>query len=85
MGSTTWKRWIFMQIHVGTFGGHRLLNQTLLVIGRVAWWVNMTHDVRGWIEECLTCIRFRKRPTKQDAVAVKPRDLECWEEVMIDI
>ena len=31
------------------------------------------------------CLRFRKRPTKQDQVAVKPVDVECWEEVMIDM
>ena len=33
----------------------------------------------------MTCIRFRKRATKQHSVAVKPMDSECWEEVMVDM
>ena len=33
----------------------------------------------------MTCIRFCKRPTKQDSVAVKPMDSDCWEEVMVDM
>ena len=45
----------------------------------------MKADVELWVEECLTCARFRRRPTKQDAVAVKPRKQECWQEVMIDM
>ena len=39
---------------------------------------------KQWIEHCATCIRFRKRPTKQDSVAVRPVDMGCWEEVMVD-
>ena len=26
----TWRRWVFLQVHVGPFGGHRLLDQTML-------------------------------------------------------
>ena len=45
----------------------------------------MKTDVEEWVKDCLTCIRFRKRPMKQEAVAVKPRQLECWQEVMVDM
>ena len=44
----------------------------------------MKTDVFTWYDECLTCIRFRKRPTRQDQVAVKPTSLHPWQEVMID-
>ena len=84
-GHISWKRWVFLQAHVGVFGGHRLANQTVRILRRLVWWSGMKSDVEGWVEDCLTCARFRKRPTKQDAVAVKPRDLECWQEVMIDM
>ena len=45
----------------------------------------MKKDVADWIDNCMTCIRFRKRPTKQDTVGVKPLDANCWEEAMVDV
>ena len=44
----------------------------------------MKEDITAWADECITCIRFRKRPTKQDQVSVKPTHLHPWQEVMID-
>ena len=44
----------------------------------------MSKDVEAWTDECLTCIRFRSRPTRPEQVAVKPLDCDCWSEVMID-
>ena len=76
---------VFLQLHVGVFGGHRSSEQTQRLLRRKAWWPNSRQDIDGWIEKCMTCIRFRKRPTKQDSVSVKPIDSECWEEVMIDM
>ena len=57
------------------------MTQALLL--QVAWWSSMRADVESWVSQCLTCIRFRKRPTKQDQVAVKPTQLNPWEEVMV--
>ena len=75
---------MFLQVHVGVFGGHRLAPQTLRILLRVAWWPRAAKDIEAWIERCSTCIRFRKRPTKQDSVPVRPVSLECWQEVMVD-
>ena len=50
----------------------------------VVWWATMKTDVFAWYDDCLTCIRFRKRPTRQDQVAVKPTSFHPWQEVMID-
>ena len=61
-----------------------MADQTLRLLYRVAWWPSARKDIEQWIEHCATCIRFRKRPTKQDSVAVRPVDMECWEEVMVD-
>ena len=44
----------------------------------------MKTDVTAWTDQCLTCIRFRKRPTKQEQVAVKPTLMHPWAEVMVD-
>ena len=45
----------------------------------------MKKDVQSWWESCLTCLRFRKMPQKQEAVPVVPTNRDCWEEVMIDL
>jgi hypothetical protein len=80
----TWKKWVFFQCHVGVFGGHRNAAKTAEIISRVAWWNTMRKDVEEWVDGCSNCIRNRKVPTKQEAVAVKPSKLEAWEEVMVD-
>ena len=76
---------MFLQIHVGVFGGHRLLDQTTRILGRLAWWPGTRKDVTDWVGSCMACIRFRKRPTERDAVAVKPLDANGWEEAMVDV
>ena len=81
----TWKKWLFLQCHVGIVGGHRNAEKTHLVMSRQVWWNGMKKDVDDWIEKCLTCIRFKKIPQKQEAVAVIPVGAECWEEVMVDL
>ena len=32
----------------------------------------MKKDIDHWISKCLTCLRHRRRPTKQESVGVKP-------------
>ena len=68
----TWKQWVFLQMHIGIFGHHRAGKKTYQLMRDVVWWSTMKTDVFTWYDECLTCIRFRKRPTRQDQVAVKP-------------
>ena len=85
VGHTSWKRWMFLQAHIGVFGGHRLGIQTTRILKRLVWWASIKADVDKWVEECLTCARFRRRPTKQGAVPVQPRGFECWQEVMVDM
>ena len=57
----TWRRWVFLQVHIGAFGGHRLANQTMLILARVATWPGDRKDIEKWVEECMTCLRFRRR------------------------
>ena len=45
----------------------------------------MRADIEEWISKCITCVRFRKIPRKQLSEALIPVDVECWEEVMIDL
>ena len=45
----------------------------------------MKSDIATWVNECITCIRFRKIPQKQLSEAVISVDAECWEEVMVDL
>ena len=81
----SWKRWAWLQCHVGILGGHRNDTKTLLAMTRQVWWKGMKKDVDDWVLKCITCLRFRRMPRKQKAVAVIPVDAECWEEVMIDL
>ena len=81
----TWKRWLFLQCHVGVLGAHRNAEKTMNLLKRQVWWPTMDKDVHQWTESCLTCIRFRKTPQKQPQVAVVPTGRDCWEEVMVDL
>jgi len=80
----TWKYWVFLQLHVGVFGMHRPADKTAALLRRLVWWEHLKRDVEHWTDRCLTCIRFRKRPTKQDMVPVKRVDVDCWQEIMVD-
>ena len=44
----------------------------------------MKDDVHKWVEKCLTCIRFRKIPQKQETGPVVPTKQDCWEVVIVD-
>ena len=84
-GNLTWKRWLFLQCHVGVLGAHRNAEKTCLLLARQVWWRTMKDDVHRWWESCLTCIRFRKMPQKTPSVPVVPTNRDCWEEVMVDL
>ena len=51
----TWRRWVFLQVHIGACGAHRLANQTMLILSRVAAWPGDRKDVEKWVEDCMTC------------------------------
>ena len=68
----SWKRWMFLQVHIGVFGGHRNEMKTFELLSRLAYWENAFNDVKEWTSRCITCVRFRKKPQKADMVAVKP-------------
>ena len=70
--------------HIGVFGAHRSAQKTTILLLRLVWWATLTREVEAWTESCMTCIRFRSRPTRPEQVAVKPLDCDCWSEVMID-
>ena len=80
----SWRRWMFLQVHIGIFGGHRNEEKTRELLSRLAYWEDSVRDVKEWTERCITCIRFRKRPNKNEMVAVKPMRQEAWEEIMVD-
>ena len=80
----SWKRWVWLQNHIGVFGAHRSAQKTIILLLRLVWWATLTRDVEQWTESCMTCIRYRQRPTRPAQIAVKPLDCDCWSEVMID-
>ena len=79
----SWKRWLFLQCHVGILGGHRSADKTTNILKRQCWWPTMAKDVERWCSDCLTCMRFRKMPRKQEQVAVIPTNRDCWQEVIM--
>ena len=67
-GNLSWKRWLFLQFHVGMLGAHRSAAKTFLLMIRQVWWKTMQTDLNNYVDLCLTCIRFRKIPAfSQDA------------------
>ena len=81
----SWKRWAFLQVHVGILGGHRGPQKTLNGLRRLVGWSTMAKDVEKWCNRCHTCQRFRKVAQKQVAPDVVRIDAECWERVMVDL
>ena len=84
-GGLSWKRWVFLQCHVGVLGAHRSAEKTLMLISRQVWWRTMKSDVARWCGKCLTCLRFRKVPQRQETIPTVPTNQDCWEVVMIDL
>ena len=73
----TWKRWLFLQFHVGLLGAHRSADKTYALCRHQVYWEGMLKDFERWTNECLTCIRFHKVNTKNPAVPVVPSTVDC--------
>jgi hypothetical protein len=84
-GNLTWKRWLFLQCHVGVLGAHRNAEKTLMMLSHQVWLPTMTEDVHQWLEKFLTSIQFMKIPIKQETVPTVPTNQDCWEVVMGDM
>ena len=84
-GHLTWRRWVFLQCHIGILGAHRGPDKTVACIRRMCWWKTMGTDVDKWCQTCATCLRYRRVPQKVPSSPSIPKDLECWQEVMIDL
>jgi hypothetical protein len=57
-----WKKWLFLQCHVGVLGAHRSGDKTHDLLHRQVWWRGMKADIDKWWKQCLTCLRFRRMP-----------------------
>ena len=57
----TWKKWVFLQAHIGIFGTHRNAKKTYQLLENMVWWHGMQDHIEKWIDGCATCLRFRKR------------------------
>ena len=49
----TWKRWVFLQCHIGILGAHRNADKTNLIMLRMVWWKGMKDDVTVWVGKCM--------------------------------
>ena len=45
----------------------------------------MAADIWKWVQACGTCLRYRRVPQKVPSSPSIPSELECWQEVMIDL
>lgn len=46
----TWRRWIFLQCHIGIIGAHRSAEKTLVVLNLQVWWLTMKKGRRRMVE-----------------------------------
>ena len=53
----TWKRWLFLQFHVGFLGAHKNEDKTENIMSRLCWWRTMRKDIKSWIDEMKECMR----------------------------
>ena len=44
-GHITWKKFVFLQCHLGVLGGHRSADKTYACIKRLCWWRNMRSQI----------------------------------------
>ncbi len=47
----SWKRWVWLQNHIGVFGAHRGATKTIILLLRVVWWATMSKDFEAWKDE----------------------------------
>lgn len=47
MRNMTWKRWLFLQVHVGVQGAHRSAPNTYTLLSRQCWWRTMKVDIEN--------------------------------------
>ncbi|CAE7299989.1 unnamed protein product, partial [Symbiodinium necroappetens] len=80
----SWREWVFRYGHVGIMGAHRSGKKTAALLLKICWWKDIAADCERFAEHCLTCLKGRKRAVKTEAVASKPTELQCWEEVSTD-
>ena len=81
----SWRDWVILQAHVGIMGAHRNAKKTVMTLAKTCWWKAMLADCEAFTEKCIVCVKGRKKPLKQEAVASKPTRLEAWEEVSVDM
>ena len=69
------KKAVLEQIHNSGFAGHFGMNKTYATLKNKYFWPNMFNDLKGYIESCANCARWKK-PSKNQAVQLQPVDYE---------
>ena len=80
----SWPRFLFLHVHAGPFGGHRICKGTIVSLSRLATFPNLERRVEEWCNSCWVCLRFRSQPHKIQAVFA-PRYRLPFHHVMIDV
>ena len=50
----SWKRWVFLQVHIGPGGAHHNAEDTVMLMTRSCWWEGFEEDCRGWVEASMS-------------------------------
>ena len=62
---SSWRRWLFQEVHDSPIRGHRDVNRTLITLRRMAFWPSQARDAEFWCFSCETCNKIRGQPMPQ--------------------
>ena len=84
-GGLGWRRFLFLHVHSGPFGGHRSGTATKELLKRLVYWTGMDSDVQGWVDSCWVCLKFRKVVPKVTAKWGVSRFRLPFHHVIVDV
>jgi hypothetical protein len=77
---------ILKLFHDEPLSGHRGINETTRKIREEFYWKNMTHDIKTYVESCLTCQRNKiQRKSYQAPMVITSQSTEPFERVSMDL
>jgi hypothetical protein len=82
---TTLRRRLLREFHEAPYSGHHGIKRTLDAAARVYWWPRMGHEVREYVNSCLSCQQNKVKNTRPSGL-LQPLDVPSrrWEDLSLD-
>jgi hypothetical protein len=82
---TTWRRWLFEEVHDSPIRGHRDAGRTQATLRRMAYWPALSKDAELWCSTCEKCGKVRGQPMPQfQGTAAEDSYKGSWLDIYVD-